>query len=435
MTGSPKKSGVVYEVNLAIDESIAEDFDAWLIEHIEEMLAVAGFVSASVYRGQPPPGAEAEAGYVYRSVQYNVTNRVALENYFRDEAASMRQQGIDRFGDKFTASRRILEDGHEITAEGQGEPDYCRNCGALLAGQYCAACGQRARTRLITLWELLKDVVGDLFELDSRLWRSLKPLLLRPGHLTRDYLAGRRVHYVPPFRMYLILSILFFVVVSFDEDGPAIFDEAEVSLGETLETEIESLRGETENPERALETHSDTNEAIKTCEKAEIDTGIAWLDSKENIEFLRRLCVQVVEKVTADEGAFARALYDNIPKMMFIFLPFLALVLKLLYIGTGRYYVEHLLFFVHYHAFFFLIVMLNVGFTNLGEFIHEPDWLIGLVTATVVLYIPVYLFIAMRKVYGQHFIVTFIKYGMLGITYFCALVVFVLITAAITALQ
>ena len=59
----------------------------------------------------------------------------------------------------------------------------------------------------------------------------------------------------------------------------------------------------------------------------------------------------------------------------------------------------------------------------------------GLVTATVVFYIPVYLFVAMRQVYAQRFVVTLLKYGFLGITYFVSLIITLLVTAAITAIS
>ena len=94
-------------------------------------------------------------------------------------------------------------------------PD-CRNCGTRLLGQYCGNCGQRSRGRLISLWELISDAFGDLFEIDSRLWQTLVKLMLKPGQLTHDYLQGRRARYMPPFRMYLVMSLLFFVVAFFD---------------------------------------------------------------------------------------------------------------------------------------------------------------------------------------------------------------------------
>ncbi len=436
MAASYENSSVIYEVNLSLSREVADKFDLWLKGHIDDMLAIAGFVSASVYKGQPSPGVEPDPDRVYRTVQYRISTREALDDYFRDHATRMRQTGIDRFGEGLTAKRRILVDGQEISADTGGGESHCRNCGAPLLGQYCSACGQRGRSRLITLWELLRDVVGDLFELDSRLWRSIIPLLLKPGKLTKDYLAGRRVHFVPPFRMYLILSILFFVVISFDDETPFNISSDDGRITTTVETEEDSDLAEPPREGAAVSpsrTENDKTDADSTCEELQLSTGITWIDTEENVEFLRDTCRQMIKNVTEDEGRFGRAMYENIPKMLFFFLPFLAIVLKLLYIGSGRYYVEHLLFFVHYHAFFFLIVMLNVLFTRVAGFMHEPDWLLGLVTATVVVYIPVYLFVAMRQVYAQHFMVTFLKYGLLGITYCMSLIITLLVTAAITA--
>ena len=438
MAASHNKSPIIYEVNLSLPGEVADDFDLWLKSHIDEMLAIAGFVSASVYKDHPPPGIEPEPDKIYRTVQYRVSTRKALDDYFRDHAARMRQEGFDKFGEGLAATRRILVDGQEISGDTGGRESHCRNCGVPLLGQYCSACGQRGRARLITLWELLRDVVGDLFELDSRLWRSLVPLLLKPGKLTKDYLAGRRVHYVPPFRMYLVLSILFFVVISFGDETPFSIDSDDDRVTATVETEEDgdlaerSREDEAESPDR---TETDATEVARKCEELELDTGISWIDSEESLEFLRNTCRQMIKNVTEDEGRFERAMYENIPKMLFFFLPFLAIVLKLLYIGSGRYYVEHLLFFVHYHAFFFLIVMLNVLLTRVAGIIHEPDWLVGLVTATVVFYIPIYLFVAMRQVYAQRFVVTLLKYGFLGITYFVSLIITLLVTAAITAIS
>ena len=132
-------------------------------------------------------------------------------------------------------------------------PDHqdCLNCGTELRGQYCGHCGQRATSRLISLWELVRDAFGDLFEFDSRLWRTLTPLLIRPGRLTRDYLEGRRARYMPPFRMYLVLSVIFFVVAFFDprEDLSLLFEpepaaeEQQQEDDESLDAAIETIDG------------------------------------------------------------------------------------------------------------------------------------------------------------------------------------------------
>ncbi len=148
-----------------------------------------------------------------------------------------------------------------------------------------------------------------------------------------------------------------------------------------------------------------------------------------------------LQKIWSDTPSFGRALFQNIPKMMFIFLPLIAAVMYVLYIGSGRYYVEHLLFVVHFHAFFFLgglLILLAeraavAGARHVVRRRRErpsetSSW------PSSLFYVPVYLFIAMRRVYGQGRFVTFLKYSALGIAYLFGLVFTVLGLLFYTAL-
>ena len=95
----------------------------------------------------------------------------------------------------------------------------------------------------------------------------------------------------------------------------------------------------------------------------------------------------------------------------------MALVLKVLYPLSRRYYVEHLLFFVHFHAFFFLLLTLQILFARLAAAIRIPESFSTLVLVIASFYVPVYLFIAMRRVYGQGRLITTVKYIGLTIAY------------------
>ncbi|MDE2221087.1 MAG: DUF3667 domain-containing protein, partial [Gammaproteobacteria bacterium] len=81
-----------------------------------------------------------------------------------------------------------------------------------LSGRYCSSCGQRADTQAHTLGHFLGEATEVLTHADSRVWGTLWPLLAQPGFLTREYFAGRRARYLQPFRLYLIMSVLFFVL-------------------------------------------------------------------------------------------------------------------------------------------------------------------------------------------------------------------------------
>src|SRR5256885_12555233 len=94
----------------------------------------------------------------------------------------------------------------------------CANCGAPLAGPYCAACGQKARPQHPTVRDFAEDLAGEIFNYDGRIHRSVLLLFLRPGFLTREAFADRRASYVSPIRLYLLFSVLLFAAFAFSPD-------------------------------------------------------------------------------------------------------------------------------------------------------------------------------------------------------------------------
>jgi len=166
------------------------------------------------------------------------------------------------------------------------------------------------------------------------------------------------------------------------------------------------------------------------CNIPAFRTGEAFIDGPVH-DRIQLTC----ERVVADHGkAFLRGLRDNIPAMLFLFLPVIALAMKPLYLGSRRYYVEHLLFFVHFHSFVFVALSLTLIHSTLDH--HFQGWGVvkGLTIAGVSLYIPYYFFRSLRVVYGQGRFVTLIKYVLLFFTYiFCSAILF-LVGAVFTAL-
>ncbi len=352
-------------------------------------------------------------------------------------------------------------------------PDHpdCLNCGARLRGQYCGDCGQRATSRLISLWELLRDGFGDLLDLDSRLWQTLKPLLIRPGLLTLDYLQGRRARYMPPFRMYLVLSVVFFIVAFFDprddlsllfepEPPPTAEEQRKEEAGEEALEKLDELDSDDpdnledlerldrlvergymsaeqvedikerarENPGPNVTLYGDGDEGLNF--QYDDDTGECTVTGLEKLPawFQRRLTeerlVGVCERVGADGGkTFVDLLLDNIPVALIVLLPFMALVLKALYPLSRRYFVEHLLFFVHYHSFFFLILTLQILFERLAGLVFVPEPITILVLVAASFYVPVYLYKAMRRVYGQGHFFTLLKYLIMVTAYLAGVMV------------
>ncbi len=459
----PSVGNVIYEVDLEADAAIEGPFDTWLRDHIADLLQFPGFLSAEVLADT-----EATPGKVRRTVQYRLRDEAALEDYLRNHAPRMRDAGVRLFGDRFTAERRVLSHREEFI-RGKVSTENCLNCGGVLTGQHCSHCGQRAKVRVLSLWGMTKDLVGDVLNWDSRLWRTLFPLAFRPGVLTQEYLRGRRASYTPPFRMYLLLSVGFFVLATLGNDvgGAFKFDidkNGDASLGFKVD---EGNKGTTATGGKAPAATTPAPVARKLDAETErlIDSVVNRVDQKDRERLRQEMRTklstmpaeelapvkklmndpcssqnfkveagpfgkdfeprlrQACRKIWSDTPSFGRALVQNVPKMMFIFLPLIAVVMYVLYIGSGRYYVEHLLFVVHYHAFFFLgglVILILERSGGLAPGTAYEKWATaagGFLTAAFAIYAPIYLYLAMRRVYGQGRIVTFLKYSTLGIAY------------------
>jgi len=318
----------------------------------------------------------------------------------------------------------------------------CANCGSALEGEYCAACGQRHEPHVHTVAHFAGEAFESVSHADSRLWRTLWYLLARPGFLTREFFAGRRVRYLPPFRLYLVISLVFFLTVSVPDGPPINFDEAPAAVradkmnaaADALEkqtgpgseeiklaaarlrkqAEQELAAKDSEDPVVAPDGLSSKNAMTDFCDEFRNPDPKA----NDNYAKLHSACA----KITEDGGReLGRTVVHNIPRAMFVFLPLLALAMKPLYWRPKRYYVEHLLFLVHNHAFVFLVLTLLAALELIP---HVRDHL-GFVKFAAWVYMIWYLFRGMRNYYGQGWWLTFAKYLQIGLSY---------ITAAITVL-
>jgi hypothetical protein len=233
--------------------------------------------------------------------------------------------------------------------------------------------------------------------------------------------------------MYLVLSLAFFLLAA---AGSSIEVNGGGEAGQNIKTGAAALEGEflTELEEElaggdapANEETTDDEDSVDVCIRIGQDE---WIKENLPVEQLQERC----ERLRDNPEAFGEALIDNIPSMLFFFLPLIALVMKILYLGSRRYYVEHLLFFVHYHSFFFLILILSIVLWQLTDWLSIGSVIPGLVTAAVVIYIPVYLFRAMRVVYGHGILAALLRYAFLFVAYFVCLLLTFLGTVAFTAL-
>ena len=296
----------------------------------------------------------------------------------------------------------------------------CQNCGTPLAGRYCSACGQKADVRIVSLPAFLRDVLGDLLDVDARIWRSLGTLAFKPGRLTTLYLEGQRAKYTPPFRMYVVTSVAFFVVFSLVRwlDPPEAPDGADGAAAVTVPTPAQSAPAEpTDDPlTPALPAEQQSFSIVIDDDDLECSFDASRV-SPAIRERLEAACERVEENTPT---AFNRAFADNFPVTMLVLIPIVAAIMKLLYLLTRRKYVEHLLFFVHVHTFFFLVALAMVLLASVLVLVTGIEAMVAITGGAALLYFFVYLYMAMREVYRQHHALTAVKYVVLGVTYFGA---------------
>lgn len=244
-----------------------------------------------------------------------------------------------------------------------GIPAPCRNCGAALSGRFCANCGQAADIHVPSTSELIHEAMEGITHSDSRLWRTLWLLWFKPGKLTQEFVVGRRAAYLPPFRLYLVLSVIFFLVASF---SPARTQVAELKDGKIQ---------------------------IVTSEASCNDIQLELFGNHDWEQRFRHGCAAAVR----DSGAsLLHVAVGAMPKAMFIFLPLIAFLHMLLYWRPRHRYAEHLLFFVHVHAFFFSAMTLVVLLGSAAE--AWPG--AGIVGSILLWSLPLYTAVAMKRVFG-----------------------------------
>ena len=251
--------------------------------------------------------------------------------------------------------------------------EHCANCGSPVSGHYCSNCGQRAGERRLSLGDIAHELAAEHFGLDSKLGRTVITLLRHPGKLTTEFLAGRRIRYVPPLRLYLSLSVLFFLL------SAAKTNVTSSKSGDNI------LRFQTSGEDAAVLDSAGL--AAPRKDKPILDTlhGNAM-----SLYFKRRLVRRVTFVQTHRKEAVAQVsetFHHELPDALFLLVPGLALALMGLYHGSRRYYTEHLVFAFHFQSFSFAaltIGLLPIPFLN------------TIVGCAIV----VYLFIALRKVYG-----------------------------------
>jgi len=273
-------------------------------------------------------------------------------------------------------------------------PIHCRNCGREVHHNFCAHCGQHRADHNKGLGHFLKEFWGEFVQVDSKFLRTLYPLCLKPGFLTQEWVAGKRVRYITPLKMYLTISAICFLIVTYQ------YDQAMKAKDPKKRPDIIQI-----NDSDDVSTIAKEAKKLKTA-KTSSTKGDFNFDSfmDDNVGFL----TQPGTDGEAKRKDFSEKFVGRLSTANFLLLPVFALLFKLLYIRRSRFYVEHLVFALHYYSFFFLA--LSICMLCQTPYVVVP----------VGIWMAVYMPIAMVRHYQQGLIKTLFKGAIFGFLYLLA---------------
>lgn len=319
---------------------------------------------------------------------------------------------------------------------------HCENCGTALTGRYCAQCGQPAIDYHRSFGTLLADAADAFLNLDERFLKTFGLVLFKPWRLTNDFLAGRRQRYVHPLRIYLLASVMFFLLIKYlanskPEHGAVVIDGGHKHATSAVSPAPSPQSSPTPAPQTS------PNPSKTSLHGSDEDDGLNFRFSNDNKDdwepkspFETWLKGRVKEKIgpTGDRGeVFMRAVIANLGPMVLCCIPLFAFVLKLLYVFKRRFYIEHLIFALHTHAFVFLSTLIIIGIGLLLNW-KLPGPLTPLVCTFLGFAVVINLLVAIRRVYRQNWFATLFKFALGSVIYLCVLVMAFAVTAFLTLL-
>tara|TARA_R110001606_G_scaffold95327_5_gene210985 strand:- start:110 stop:1168 length:1059 start_codon:yes stop_codon:yes gene_type:complete len=291
-----------------------------------------------------------------------------------------------------------------------GQP--CENCGAVVPDRFCSACGQLASSFHRPVWELVTESVADMFALDGRLLRSLPLLMFRPGRMTRNYLDGKRARYVPPFRMFLLASVIFFLTIFTMNDTQHWvtdwrfdpYSKSGMDFSTHAPAEVALPSGE--QPVSAPDAPAADN-----LQFSDIMLPDGTIDREKMHDIIRNqaradvtpaelqasfLAADKAAKVYENQDRFGGRLRQWAPRFSLLFLPVFALLLTLMYAWWRKFYVfDHLVASLHFQTFLYILGTILLLFTAI--FPH----LAYVAPGSALLAVFVYIYRMLRVIYGS----------------------------------
>jgi len=251
----------------------------------------------------------------------------------------------------------------------------CKNCNSELVGLYCSECGQK-NSQLLSIKETLKEFTDNVFSFDTRFFITLKYLITKPGLLTTEYWLGRRTKYLPPLRLYLVMSLMYFFISSIINPG------TDISLYKS-DFQEKPFQFELDKSSPKYDPSPEIVAPFVDFFKENFNKGVMVAEKKELTEH--------------------DLVWSNMPAAMFILMPFMAFCVYLLNKKKKQLYSYHLITVLHFHSFIF--------------FIFTLEEIVPIIEIFTKLYLLYYIFFMFKNIYQDSWIWNSLKLTTLFVLY------------------
>ncbi len=356
---------------------------------------------------------------------------------------------------------------NRITKAPERKLDFsiCPNCNHPETGKFCPNCGQANKDFNRPFREIFGDLM-DSINLDTRMVRTLFPFFFRPGFLTSEYFKGRRKRYVPPMRLYIIVSILFFFFMQkgtlelvqkandqWDKKGgvssldiPGFqYNIGDESDSDSLKLDSKAIVNEIK---KDYNITIDGKEAVDKVENFVDELTQASLIDKKSLDSIKLNSADLVDEAKKDttssgedkeiidkigsfkenRAVFVDRFYQYSSYAVFLLMPVFAFLLMLVYIRSKNYYVNHLIFSINIHSFVFaIIIMVFVLYKYILPAQYQDD------AFYLIFLIPIYIYAGMKYYYKKGYIGTLFRLFALSFLYFLVVLTSFILMLVLTA--
>lgn len=288
------------------------------------------------------------------------------------------------------------------------EDKTCLNCRHVVEQKFCPNCGQENSDSRKTFHHLFVHFFEDLTHYENAFWKTIKNLLFKPSTLTKEYLSGKRLSYLAPVRLYIFISFITFLLIAmFPSKINGDIDKGEKELNKEISQATKDLDIKKENKKYFTFLNMKKIDSIQKYgkENEKLNASSYWFVEKAS---------HVTEKYTKKEiyVKFVESFFHNLPKILFIIMPFFAFFLWLFHNKKRWYYFDHGIFTLHYFSFLLLIFLIMFIIDRLIGLFGENSpmsYISGITTFIGTIWMLYYFFPAHHRFYGESRIVSFIK--------------------------